>query len=156
MDFVHFLRERLTFIRAFYCRSSAPFRETMSAVEEGRPPFDEPPYCEDGEPAFLTEWMDTQVSLDVLGRTCVSMLSASLELYFKARETGLRFDWPEATRKKAFKKGRVRGYRAYFEAALGVSWEQSGVDLDLLEQIVLARNSDQHPDDLTACGFPTR
>ena len=37
------------------------------------------PYSEDGEPPFMQEWSQADIELEVLGRTCVSMLSDSLE-----------------------------------------------------------------------------
>ena len=116
MDVLYFLRERLTFIRTFYDISSAPFRETILAIEQDRPPFDDPPYSEDGEPPYLTEWMEAQAALEVLGRTCISLLSASLQLYCKAWEKELRVEWGKGEREKAFRAGMISGYRTCFEA----------------------------------------
>jgi hypothetical protein len=51
--------------------------------------------------------------------------------------------------KSAFKKGWLTGYRAYCDK-LAVKWTESGADLDLLEQLALARNTSQHPTDVTS------
>ena len=83
MDVLYFLKERTGFIRRHHETAAAPFRATIRNIEEGKVPFDDPPYSEDGEPAFLAEWIDAATGLDMLGRACISMLSASLQLYFK-------------------------------------------------------------------------
>lgn len=148
MDYLYFLRERLNFIRSFYERSSAPFRLTMAAIEAGEPPFDDPPYDESGEPPYQVEWSDASEALEVSGRIAISMLSGSLQLYFKAREREIGMRWEKGERERLFKDGFVHGYRRSFEEVLGVPWTESTANLDILEQIVLARNRDQHPDDL--------
>lgn len=43
----------------------------------------------------------------------------------------------------------IQGFRICFETIFIVPLDGFTVDLDLLKQIVLARNRDQHPDDLT-------
>ncbi|MCZ7889729.1 hypothetical protein [Agrobacterium salinitolerans] len=120
MEVLYFLRERLTSIRNFYETSSGPFREVIAAIEDNRPPFDDPPYSEDGEPPYFAEWMEAYSALEVLGRTCVSMLSASLQLYFKSRESELCVKWEKGERAKAFKEGMIQGHRTCFETVLGV------------------------------------
>ena len=99
MDILFFLKRRTEFIRHFYDTASEPFRETLRKIEAGEIPF-EPPYSEDGEPAFQLEWSEAHESLTILGRTCVSMLSASLQLYFKTWERELGVTWQLGERKK--------------------------------------------------------
>jgi len=55
MDILYFFRERTQFIKMFYETAASPFRETIRAIEDERPPFNDPPYSEDGEPAYLAE-----------------------------------------------------------------------------------------------------
>lgn len=77
------------------------------------------------------------------------MLSASLQLYFKAwdRELGLSCGGDFAV---AFKKeGLVGGYRACLTERVGVDWGSCPADLAIIEQVVLARNRDQHPESIT-------
>ncbi|WP_109479894.1 hypothetical protein [Paraburkholderia sp. C35] len=148
MDVGWFLHERVRFIRQLYERSSVPFVERMRMIRDEVPPF-EPPYSEDGEPPFLEEWGIDDQSLHVLGYACVSMLSDTLKVFFATwdRLIGLPRDPPI---KKIFKdRGFVAGYTALFDARLRVKLADSGVDLDLLEQIVLLRNRVQHQEHLS-------
>lgn len=124
----------------------------MQAIEDGEPPFDDPPYSEDGEPAYLSEWIGASEALEVLGRMCLSMVSPSLQLYFKTWEMQLGVKWEEGERKKAFKKGILEGYMTCFEQVLSISREDCPADLGLIEQIALARNRDQHPEQITTMG----
>jgi len=147
MDVRYFLGERLSFIEQLYSNSSAPFIERKRKIEAGEEPF-VPPYSEDSEPPFLSEWLEADESLQVIGRTCVSMLSASLHLYFKTWEHQLGI--PAAASYKAeFKKGWLNGYKAYFQGQFGVVFEGSPCNLSLLEELVLARNRVQHPESIT-------
>ncbi len=147
MDVLFFLKERTKFIRFYYDAAEKPFRGTIDKIESGEPPFDEPPACEgiDGEPSFMTEWSDANEALNILGRSCVSMLSASLQLYFKTWEIELGIQWKPKERNQAFKPGFIHGYKMCFGDALRLSWADCPADFELLEQVVLARNCDQHP-----------
>jgi hypothetical protein len=84
----------------------------------------------------------------MLGRTCIPMLSASLQLHSKTWEDELEIAWPDGERKNAFKKGIVPGYKTCFGTLLNLHWDDCPADFDLLEQIVIARNLDQHPDNI--------
>ncbi len=57
MEVLFFLKERTKFIRHFYETAGESFRETKRQIEAGEPPFDNPPYSEDGEPPYLEERM---------------------------------------------------------------------------------------------------
>jgi hypothetical protein len=151
MDVLAFLRDRMRFIREFYETAGEPFRETMRKIEAGEPPF-EPPCSEDGEPPYLSEWIEADTALDVLGRACVSMVSASLKLYFETWEGQLGVVWEKGERKKAFKDGFLHGYKKCFAEVLSLSWDDCPADLEILEQVTLARNRDQHPDSITRMG----
>lgn len=149
MDVLYFFKERTRFIRKFYIVAATPFTQTMRAIEGGGAPFDDPPYSEDGEPPYISEWIEASEALEVLGRTCLSMLSPSLQLYFRTWEDQLGIKWEKGERKAAFKKGFLEGYLTCFEGALGISRENCPANLDMIEQITLARNRDQHPDEIT-------
>ena len=88
MDVLYFLRERTRFIRLVFDNATAPFSSIVQKIENEETPF-EPPYREDGEPPFLAEWMEAEEGLQVVGRMCISMLSATLQLYFKTWKTNL-------------------------------------------------------------------
>ncbi len=149
MDVLFFFKERTRFIRQFYDSAAAPFTQTMKAIEDQEPPFDNPPYSEDAEPPYLTEWIEASEALEVLGRTCLSMLSPSLQLYFITWEQQLGVRWEEGARRKAFKKGFLEGYMIRFEDVLGISRDDCPANLGIIEQVTLARNRDQHPDEIT-------
>jgi len=148
MDVGWFLHQRVGFIRQLYATSAAPYIERQRLIDAGEAPF-EPPYSEDSEPPFLLEWQEADDSLHVLGYACVSTLSDTLKVFFGEWErlTGVTID--SATAKVFKKQGFVAGYRALFEQRLGVQLADSGVDLELLEQVVLVRNRVQHQDSLT-------
>jgi len=147
LDILHFLKKRTQFIRQFYESAEQPFRETIRRIEEGEEPY-YPPFNEDPEPPFLKEWMAANEALEVLGYTCLSMLSSSLQLYFKTWEHKLGIEYEKGERKRIFKGGMLGGYRCFFEQVLQVSWEDCSIDLALIEQITLARNSHQHPENM--------
>ena len=148
MDVRYFLEQRLAFIEQLYVNAAAPFVERQRKIEAEEEPF-VPPYSEDGEPPFLTEWLEAKESLQVLGGSCISMLSASFHLYFKTweRRLGVPVGPPLIA---AFKKGWVNGYRVYFLRLFGIKFEDSSCDLPLLEELVLARNRVQHPASITS------
>ncbi len=149
MDVLFFLKERTKFIRYFYETAAHPFHETKRKIEAREAPFDNPPYSEDGEPPFLEEWIEAEEGLEVLGRACISMLSASLQLYFKTWEHELGITWEKGERKRAFKNGFLHGYKACFGEVLHLSWDDCPADFALLEQVVLGRHRDQHPDHIS-------
>jgi hypothetical protein len=66
MDVRYFLGERLDFTEQLYVNSAAPFIERKRKIEAEEEPF-VPPYSEDPEPAFLSEWLEAEESLQVRG-----------------------------------------------------------------------------------------
>ena len=151
MDVLHFFKERTRFIRYFYDTAGMPFFATKRKIENEEAPFDNPPYSEDGEPQYLEQWIEADEALEILGRTCLSMLSPSLELYFRTWEKELGVVWKSGERKREInKKGFLQVYRNCFEKMLGISWDHCPADLEIIEQITLARNRDQHPDEITS------
>lgn len=147
MDMRYFLNRKVNFIRQFYEMSSAPFNERKRQIEAEEEPY-VPPYSEDPEPAFLKEWMEAEESLQVIGRTCISMLAAVFHLYFKTweRQIGIPVD---ASLNADFKNGWLHGYKAYFARHFRIRFEDSPSKLGVLEEIILVRNRDQHPESIT-------
>lgn len=147
MDFEYFLKSRTEFIRYFYENAIKPFNEIKMKIENGAEPYI-PPYSEDGEPPFLGEWMDAEQGVEIVGYTCISMLSSSLHLFLKSfvnrleKEHGKKF-------KANFKiRGWFDGYKQIFKE-LELPLSQCSANLDIVEQITLARNRVQHPDELS-------
>ena len=77
------------------------------------------------------------------------MLSASLRLYFETWEGELGIKWARGEKKKYLENGFVKGYRKAFEELLALQWHDCSVDFNILEQITLVRNREQHPDWIT-------
>jgi len=83
VDYLYFLRQRTRFIRQFYPDASSPSLDRRRRIEDAEEPFDTYQYDEIEEPPFLEEWIDAGEALDVLGQSCISMLSSSLHLYIQ-------------------------------------------------------------------------
>jgi len=150
MDMRYFLRERLDFLEQLYDNGTAQFVEIKRKIEAGDDPF-VPPYNEDPEPPYLSEWLEAEESIQFVGHMCISMLSATFHLYFKTwvRQLGIPVD---DSYKSAFKKGWFYGYKTFFNQQFNVIFEGSPCNLKLLEELVLARNCVQHPESLTIQG----
>lgn len=158
MDAEAFLTYRTAFIRQFYDSAALSFCERKRKIEKNEPPF-EPPYSEDPEPPFLSEWIEADQSLQVLGHMCISILSATLHLYLKeweknffrrygAKKTAGIKDVSQYIKNK--KAGLFNCYKDFSSTELGIVWSDSPANLTLLEEIVLTRNRVQHPEHI-AC-----
>ncbi|AOY01997.1 hypothetical protein [Jeongeupia sp. USM3] len=147
MDVYFFFKQRTDLIRHFYDAASAPFVETKRCIRNTLPPFDDPPYDDSGEPAFLSEWLQADVEHELVGRAAVSMLSEALKQFFVMWE---RRTWakPPCAKcfKKAFESGFIAGYVECFAGGFDLDWSTCPADLDVLKQVVLARNRAQHSD----------
>jgi len=151
MDANYFLNKRTKFIRFFYDESLKPFEETKRLIEEEKPPFDNPPYSEDPEPAYLDEWLEADSAIEIVGLSCVSMLSESLKLYFGIMQTDvIRFAFSNQEKRLFKELGFVGAYRAAFGDILDTDWSDCTVDFAVIEQVILVRNRAQHGSDLTS------
>jgi hypothetical protein len=148
MDIEFFLKDRTKFIRYFYETAITPFARTMDDIRNEVEPYI-PPYSEDGEPSFLSEWMDANSGLETCGHHALSMLSSSLQLYLKAWVD--RLDrYHQLTFKVNFKKkGWFNGYCDIFKE-VGLDMSVCPANLIIIEQIPLVRNRIQHPEQLTS------
>lgn len=150
MNVRYFLLKRLGFIRQFYAVGSAQYADRKRRIEAEEEPF-VPPSSEDGEPAFMEEWLEADESLHVLAYSCISMLAAALHLYFETwvKESGLPVD--EKLKKSVFKKrGWLAGYKAHFSQQFGISIDGAPSNFRMLEEVVLARNVVEHPPSITS------
>jgi hypothetical protein len=149
MDVFYFFNRRLNFIRQLYATASAPYVERKRKIEAEEEPF-VPPYSEDGEPAFLKEWLEADESLDVFAYSCVSMLAAALHLYLETwvSQSGVPLD---GALKKSFKKtGWFPRYKTHFSQRFAIDFEAYPGRFGLLEEVVLARNRFEHPPSITS------
>jgi hypothetical protein len=149
MDVAWFLNRRLDFIRQLYARSSAPFVDRRTNIENGEEPF-VPPYSEGGEPPFLLEWQEASDSIDVLGHACLSMLSSTLQAYLHTRVRLHCEELGDEDRKRVFRKGWVRGYNLIFTEVFKIPFADGPVPVSVLEDIVLTRNSIEHDLEITS------
>jgi hypothetical protein len=99
MDVEYFLKERTEFIRYFYDNGVVGFREILRQIDEQEEPF-VPPYSEDGEPPFVTEYMDATYGIGAVGVAALSMLSDALKLFFMTLEKLLGIEFPADWRKR--------------------------------------------------------
>ena len=122
--------------------------ETKGRIESNQAPFDDPPYSENGEPAFLDEWLQADAQIEVIGRAGASLLSEALKQFFVNLERRtLQGDRPcSKACRNAFEDGFLAGYRACFADAFGIDWAECPADLAVVEQVILARNRAQHND----------
>ena len=150
MDIEHFLKSRTAFIRYFYENAVRPFNKIKIAIEKEEEPY-MPPYSENGEPAFIEEWMNAEQGVQTVGHACISMLSSSLHLFLKSWVDRLENACGRKFNADCKKKGWFHGYKQILnELELPVS--RCGANLDVVEQITLARNRVQHPKELAQLG----
>ncbi len=144
MDIEYFLKQRTGFVRYYYDHAILPFKEIMKAIENEVEPYI-PPYSEDGEPPFLTEWLDAQLAIDTVGHTVLSMLSTSIHLFLG--EWVKQIENHQQVRIKVnFKKdGGLEECNEIF-SQLGIKSATCPANLDIIEQILLVRNRIQHPE----------
>lgn len=153
MDVNYFLLQRTQFIKHFYSTATAPMVATKSQIEHALAPYDDPPYDESGEPAYLFEWLQADAEIEVVGRAAVSMLSESLKQFLQTWETLALQDVNPCKRALPgvfAKQGFVAGYVKCFGDSYAIDWTQCPADLSVIEQVVLARNDAQHHGKLTA------
>jgi hypothetical protein len=158
VDVRGFLQIRVEFLRQLYETSTFPYVERKRKIECGEAPYVDIHYGDDEAP-YLSEWMEADQSVRVLGQMSVSTLAAALQLYLKESHANIKRRFHHSrtaplasidTYKSEFNKaGWFGGYRAYFLKELGIDFADSGCDIAILESLVLARNRSQHPESIT-------
>jgi hypothetical protein len=134
MDVDFFFKLRTDFTRKFYDEAVRPFLQKQKLIEAEEEPY-VPPYSEDGEPPFLEEWTEADTSIQIIGRTAISLLSESLKVYFIQWEKLLGIQRSKFFEDEFKKKGYWSGYRRCFAAALAIDWTKCPADLEIIEQI---------------------
>ncbi|PMN90827.1 hypothetical protein [Enterovibrio norvegicus] len=157
MDIQSFALSRVEFILGFYEKALSPFVETKYLIEQQKQPF-QAEYEESDEPPFLSEWLNADQAIDVLGMQCASLLCSTLKLFL---EESLKNVFRRNARKitktikteqaysACFKNGWLNGYKDLFEKEFNLNWQTSGVNLTILEELVLIRNRGQHPEHIS-------
>jgi len=137
MDVLFFLKDRTRLFHQFYEHGAIPFNELIRKIEAEEESY-LPPCSEDGEPPYISEWIDADEVREVIGRCCLSILSASLQRYFRTWERNLRLNCGKAFKAEFKNEGIVVGYRACLALCGGIDWSESPADLEIIEQVVLA------------------
>ena len=148
MNVLWFLKRRTAFARQLYAVSSAPYVERKRRIEAKEEPYVPEP-SDDPEPAFFVEWQEADDSLHVLAYSCISILAASLQAYFKAWERESGYKVPKPPPPPFGDRGWLIGYLEHFSSRIGIDRQSCPADLELLEEVVLARNRIQHVDSIT-------
>lgn len=150
MDVAWFLKERTAFLRFFYETGAQPFLDIKQKIEDEVEPFEQP-YDEDGdEPAFQIEYQQAWTGIEMVGIATLSMLSDSLKVFFSTWEQLLGLKFPPDWQKRFRKEGFVRVYHDAFGQITGEDWASCPANLDVIEQVVMARNDAQHGEHLHA------
>ncbi len=113
MNAAFFLGERTKFTRYFYHESVKPFQEIKRKISDEEPPFNDPGPWEEDEPAFLNEWMEADAAIDIVGLSCVSLLSEAVKLYFHTlSHKVIGFSFSRKEKQLLKKQGFIVAYRA--------------------------------------------
>lgn len=146
MGLRYFLPERTAIIRTLYDLGRVGLDARMAAIDQKGPPFDvlppfNPEVDDPSEPPFLEDWLRASQATEVLGMVSVSLLADSFRRYFELFREDIGFVFVD---KKTFKAGFVRPYQEALAEIFGAKFEDCPVRFDLIEQVVLARNSIHH------------
>ena len=151
MDIAYFLKQRTGFIRQFYDTASVPYLDRLTKIEKAQEPWNSA-QSDDSEPPYLDEWLEADESLQVLGRSCISMLAATLHAYFEYWANVFEIPIDEDLRPVFKNKGWLEGYKVYFKRHARIDFSTSPSNLALLAEMILARNRVQHPDSIVLGG----
>jgi len=144
MDVPRMFKRKLRFIEWFYDEAAKPFVTMKRHIEkrQGRfredPPDFDPEY---GEPAYLPEWFEADQALNILGQSCLCLVQTSFRDFLDGFVQRSRAPKPNL-KGKWFEK-----YQQFFRSHYGIDWTATPVDLKLVEDISLTRNSIQHTED---------
>ncbi len=148
MDIDYFLKKRTKFIRYFYENSMSSFEKTKKSIDDEDEPYKPTIYQDDGEPEYLEEWIEADMGLNAVSHTCISMLSSSLHLFMKSwfdrliQNHGMKFEFD-------FKNNGW--FNEYKRVLIDLEFPlyECESNLGILEQVVLARNRVQHPEEIS-------
>ncbi|NPD15059.1 hypothetical protein HOY34_07560 [Xinfangfangia sp. D13-10-4-6] len=152
MDLAFFFRQRADFIASFYDTGSQAFTSRINGIEEEVPPWDDLPPGFDpeaGEPPYMEEWTDATDGLQMLGQAAVSLLSDALKMYLEGLRRHGEVDLDASDKRTAKERGFIRAYIAALSRRYGLDPEDQSRAIDMIEQVVLARNLSQHGSNLT-------
>jgi hypothetical protein len=141
------LTQRLDFAEFFYRTGVHPFNEVKRMIEQGNDPYVDRRGEWADEPAFLKEFEDADLGAEFIGVSALAFVQSVFYAYLRriVAEIGGQKLVDQVPR---MGKGSLfQNYRELF-LQCKIDWAESGVDLDFLEQSVLARNDFFHNVDL--------
>lgn len=145
MDLMFFVNKRLEQVNFFYDNAVPVFEEIKRKIEAGEKPYSHSAWEGDPEEQpFMEEWSRANTAIDMAGGTCLDHVQSTFHQFLEQfmHEIGAKELVP---RIKEMKKGSwFANYREFFLKELGIDWNASGADIDLLEQAVLTRNDFAH------------
>ena len=150
LDLAYFLKQRLSFVEYFHANTTASFEDIKRKIEAGEPPYVDTrhPDDPDDEPAFLEEWEKADAAMTITGAACLDQLQSTFHAFLDEymNQIGNKKVVPQL--KNLEQKSWFGNYRLFFQEYLKIDWAASGADLELLEQVILARNDFTHNVDL--------
>jgi hypothetical protein len=132
----------------------------MLSIENQVPPFVPPPFDPDQdspEPPYQAEWNDAATAVELVGRSCVMILSETLKSYFETLVKlviGFTITGTETEMKAFWKDGFLAAYKVALGEVFGTDWSDCPANFDVIEQVVLARNRSAHGTSLTSLSVP--
>jgi hypothetical protein len=152
MDVLAILKDKLSAAKRLYDGAVSSFVDTKQRIEAGKEPYKPPPFDpdrDDGEPPFLSEWLEANEFENVVGQACISVAYSCLIDYFKGviERSGITH---EADKFLNHRRNKVRGentfqrYVALFEDAYSVDFKQAPVAPSEIQDIVLLRHDTHH------------
>ena len=141
MDYLAILKDHLGFIERFYNAAAEPFEATLRKIQAEEEPF--VPKCAPGDhdgPEYLSEWMEAEECLGVIGSSSLGLLQKALHDYlreFVEREGG---PGPKQPAKEPWFDHHCR----FLEENTAFRWVNSPVPRGPIEQINLSRNDFAH------------
>lgn len=149
MDYLAILEDHLGFIERFYTAAAEPFKTTLRKIEAGEEPFVHTCSPEDYDgPEYLTEGMEAEKCLGVVGNCSLGLLEKALHDYlreFIMREAGVAKTEALSPILKQYKgDGWFARYCDFLEKKTEFEWSRSPVAFEQIEQINLSRNDIYH------------
>jgi hypothetical protein len=141
MDILAGLRDKLRFIEWFYSVASHPFPEIKRNIESGEfgpVPVDADGCPYDDEPPFLSEWLDADEALNLVGQAALNLAQSAIREYLDGF-IGVNGHEPPPGRGNWFQR-----YKQFFLITYRIDWDGGPVPASEIEEINLARNDSQH------------
>src|SRR5258708_2820470 len=117
------LENKLRFLRSFYQLTTEPFRELKRKIDNHEEPFIDHGNREDydGDPPFLTEWLEADEGLKLQQQVCLTVLQRSFK-EFLDMTVRLHPDFPNNKPKEG--GDWFENYKSWFLKEADIDWGQ--------------------------------